>query len=105
MLHNYDSNQHIGNITDSEITNSPINDKLTINDKKTGSILFRNIDIKQDLCSTKFEKDIKRLPSNLKFIRKYIYLDFIPKLEKILGDLESIKQSANYDENICNVRL
>jgi len=91
------------NLTTS-ILSTPCKEDTIEKEHNAESLLFQNIDINHDIFSTKFEKDLKRLPSNLKFIRKYIYLEFMPKLEKIIGDLESIKQSANYDENISYVR-
>lgn len=68
------------------------------------SILFRNIDIKMDIYNTNLEKDIKRLPGNLRFIKKYLYLEFLPKIDKLIDELEKIKKTSNYDEKIIQIK-
>ena len=103
MLQNYNPDKLKDDISYS-LDSNLVKNEFKINENNKDSILIRNIDIKQDICSTNFEKDLKRLPSNLKFIRKYIYLEFIPKIEKTIGDLEAVKLSSNYDENVCNLR-
>jgi hypothetical protein len=68
------------------------------------SIIFRNIDIKFDIYNTLPEKNIKRLPLNLRFIKKYIYLEFLPKIDKLIEDLEKIKTTPNYDEKTIQIK-
>ena len=73
-----------------------------LNDKET--ILFRNIDANVDKYSIELEKQIQKLPNPLRFIKKYIHFYFIPRLENVLDELESIRQTPNYDEKIAQIR-
>ena len=73
-----------------------------LNDKET--ILFRNIDANVDKYSIELEKQIQKLPNPLRFIKKYIHFYFLPRLENILDELESIKKTPNYDEKIIQIR-
>ena len=68
------------------------------------SILFRNIDAKVDPFSIELEKHIQKLPNTLKFIEKYIYFTFLPHLDNAIDDLEKIKETPNFDEQIIFVR-
>jgi hypothetical protein len=68
------------------------------------SILFRNVDIHMDIFNTNPEKNLKRLPSNLRFIKKYLYLDLLPKIDKLIDELEKIKKTSNYDEKIILIK-
>lgn len=68
------------------------------------SILFRNVDIKMDIFNTHLERDIKRLPANLRFIKKYLYLEFLPKIDKLIDELEKIKKTSNYDEKVIQIK-
>ncbi len=68
------------------------------------SILFRNIGIKMDIFNTHLERDIKRLPENLRFIKKYLYLEFLPKIDKLIDELEKIKKTSNYDEKVIQIK-
>ena len=73
-----------------------------LNDKET--ILFRNIDANVDKYSVELEKQIQKLPNPLRFIKKYIHFYFLPRLENILDELESIRQTPNYDEKAVQIR-
>ena len=68
------------------------------------SILFRNVDIEMDIFNTFPEKNLKRLPANLRFIKKYIYLDLFPKINKFIDELEKIKLTSNYDEKLIQLK-
>ena len=68
------------------------------------NILFRNIDANVDKYSIELEKQIQKLPNPLRFIKKYIHFYFLPRLENILDELESIKKTPNYDEKIIQIR-
>lgn len=68
------------------------------------SILFRNVDIQMDIFNTHLERDIKRLPANLRFIKKYLYLEFLPKIDKFIDELEKIKKTSNYDEKVIQIK-
>ena len=68
------------------------------------TILFRNIDANVDKYSIELEKQIQKLPNPLRFIKKYIHFYFLPRLENILDELESIRQTPNYDEKIVKIR-
>ncbi len=68
------------------------------------SILFRNVGIQLDIFNTTLEKDIKRLPANLRFIKKYLYLEFLPKIDKLIDELEKIKKTSNYDEKAIQIK-
>jgi hypothetical protein len=73
-------------------------------ENKPEAIIFRNVDIKLDIYNTFPEKNIKRLPSNLRFIKKYIYLEFLPKIDKLIEDLEKIKLTPNFDEKTIQIK-
>ena len=73
-----------------------------INDKET--ILFRNIDANVDKYSIELEKQIQKLPNPLRFIKKYVHFYFLPRLENVLDELESIRQTPNYDEKVTKIR-
>lgn len=93
MLHEtpYENSEHNYGISQSGSSNNIIAEedwKLTI----------RKVDAKTDIYCTDFEKQISRLPSNLKFIKKYLYYELLPKVEKYIEDLEVIKETPNYDE-------
>jgi WD40 repeat protein len=64
------------------------------------TLTVRKVDAKTDIYCTDFEKQISRLPSNLKFIKKYLYYELLPKVEKYIEELEVIKETPNYDEKI-----
>ena len=68
------------------------------------TILFRNIDANVDKYSIELEKQIQKLPNPLRFIKKYMHFYFLPRLENILDELESIRQTPNYDEKIVKIR-
>ena len=68
------------------------------------SILFRNIDANVDKFLIGLEKHIQKLPNTLKFIEKYIYFTFLPHLDNAIDDLEKIKETPNFDEQIIFVR-
>ena len=68
------------------------------------TILFKNIDANVDKYSIELEKQIQKLPNPLRFIKKYMHFYFLPRLENILDDLESIKKTPNYDEKIVKIR-
>jgi len=76
--------------------------KDILNNKE--SILFRNVDIKMDIFNTHLERDIKRLPANLRFIKKYLYLEFLPNIDKLIDQLEKIKKTSNYDEKVIQIK-
>ena len=73
-----------------------------LNEKET--ILFRNIDANVDKYSIELEKQIQKLPNPLRFIKKYIHFYFLPRLENVIDELESIRQTPNYDEKIVQIR-
>jgi len=75
-----------------------------INLENKESILVRNVDIKMDIFNTNLEKDIKRLPANLRFIKKYLYLHFFPKIDRLIDELEKIKKTSNYDEKAIQIK-
>ena len=77
-------------------------EEVQMNDKET--ILFRNIDANVDKYSVELEKQIQKLPNPLRFIKKYIHFYFLPRLENILDELESIRQTPNYDEKLVQIR-
>ena len=68
------------------------------------TILFRNIDANVDKYAIELEKQIQKLPHPLRFIKKYMYFYFLPRLENILDELEDIKKTPNYDEKIVQIR-
>lgn len=68
------------------------------------SIMFTNFEPKFDKCNTAFEKSLKILPPNLKFIKKYIYNDLFFKLNSLIDDLEQVRNSNNFDENLILLR-
>jgi WD40 repeat protein len=68
------------------------------------SIVFTKVDAKIDIYNIEFEKNLKRLPSNLRFVKKYIYYELLPKLDKIIEELELIKETPNYDEKVTTIR-
>ena len=68
------------------------------------TLLYRNIDAKVDPFSMHIEKHLMKLPDSLQFIKEYIYFDFLPKVDFWLDELEKIKTTTNYDENIAKIR-
>ena len=68
------------------------------------TILFKNIDANVDKYSIELEKQIQKLPNPLRFIKKYIHFYFLPRLENILDELESIRKTPNYDEKIIQIK-
>ena len=68
------------------------------------TILFKNIDANVDKYSIELEKQIQKLPNPLRFIKKYMHFYFLPRLENIIDELESIKKTPNYDEKIIQIR-
>ena len=68
------------------------------------TILFKNIDANVDKYSIELEKQIQKLPNPLRFIKKYIHFYFLPRLENILDELESIRKTPNYDEKVIQIR-
>lgn len=68
------------------------------------TILFKNIDANVDKYAIELEKQIQKLPDSLRFIKKYIHFYFLPRLENILDELETIKQTPNYDEKVVQIR-
>ena len=72
------------------------------NDQET--ILFKNIDANVDKYSIELEKQIQKLPNPLRFIKKYMHFYFLPRLENIIDELESIKKTPNYDEKVIQIR-
>ena len=68
------------------------------------TILFKNIDANVDKYSIELEKQIQKLPNPLRFIKKYVHFYFLPRLENILDELESIRKTPNYDEKIVQIR-
>jgi len=85
-----------------EEKNQNQDEEVQMNDKET--ILFRNIDANVDKYSVELEKQIQKLPNPLRFIKKYIHFYFLPRLENILDELESIRQTPNYDEKLVQIR-
>ena len=77
-------------------------DEERLNDKET--ILFRNIDANVDKYSIELEKQIQKLPNPLRFIKKYVHFYFLPRLENVIDELESIRQTPNYDEKVVQIR-
>ena len=73
-----------------------------LNEEET--ILFRNIDANVDKYAIELEKQIQKLPNPLRFIKKYVHFYFLPRLENILDELESIRQTPNYDEKAVQIR-
>ena len=73
-----------------------------LSDRET--ILFRNIDANVDKYSIELEKQIQKLPNPLRFIKKYIHFYFLPRLENVIDELETIRQTPNYDEKIVQIR-
>ena len=71
-------------------------------DEKT--LLFRNIDAKVDPFSMSLEKHIQKLPDSLQFIKEYLYFEFLPQVDFWLDELEKIKTTSNYDEQIAKIR-
>lgn len=57
------------------------------------NILFKNIDANVDKYSIELEKQIQKLPNPLRFIKKYVHFYFLPRLENILDELETIRQT------------
>ena len=68
------------------------------------NILFKNIDANVDKYSIELEKQIQKLPNPLRFIKKYVHFYFLPRLENILDELETIRQTPNYDEKIVQIK-
>ena len=68
------------------------------------AILFKNIDANVDKYSIELEKQIQKLPNPLRFIKKYVHFYFLPRLENILDELESIRKTPNYDEKVVQIR-
>ena len=68
------------------------------------NIRIRKLDIKIDPCLSEFERRLEMLPPNLKFIKKYLYLNFLPKIDKLIEDLEYIKLTPNYEEKITKIK-
>ena len=85
-----------------EEKNQNTDEEAQLNDKET--ILFRNIDANVDKYSVELEKQIQKLPNPLRFIKKYIHFYFLPRLENVLDELETIRQTPNYDEKIVQIR-
>ena len=73
-------------------------------DDKSSSLLFRNIDAKVDLFAIELERQLQKLPDNLRFIREYLYFEFLPSVNNAINDLEAIKETPNYDDNLVNIR-
>ena len=77
---------------------NPIPEEDNDNQSEKETILFRNIDANVDKFSIELEKQIQKLPNPLRFIKKYIHFYFLPRLENVIDELESIRQTPNYDE-------
>ena len=77
---------------------NPIPEEDNDNQSEKETILFRNIDANVDKYSIELEKQIQKLPNPLRFIKKYIHFYFLPRLENVIDELESIRQTPNYDE-------
>lgn len=67
------------------------------------NILFKNIDANVDKYAIELEKQIQKLPNPLRFIKKYMHFYFLPRLENILDELETIRQTPNYDEKVVQI--
>jgi WD40 repeat protein len=68
------------------------------------NLRIRKLEINTDPFLSEFERQIEILPPNLKFIKKYIYLNFLPKIDKLIDDLEKIKLTPNYEEKITKIK-
>ena len=75
-----------------------------LGDFEDRTLLFRNIDAKVDPFSIALEKHIQKLPESLQFIKEYLYFDFLPKLDTQIENLEHIKSTSDYDENVVKIR-
>ena len=75
-----------------------------LGDFEDRTLLFRNIDAKVDPFSIALEKHIQNLPESLQFIKEYLYFDFLPKLDTQIENLEHIKSTSDYDENVVKIR-
>jgi WD40 repeat protein len=68
------------------------------------TVMFRNFDAKFDLFNTELEKHISRLPENLRFIKKLIHHELIPKVFNVISELEKLKTTSSYDENLLKLK-
>jgi WD40 repeat protein len=68
------------------------------------NLRIRKLEIKTDPFLSEFERQLEILPPNLKFIKKYLYLNFLPKIDKLIEDLEMIKLTPNYEEKITKIK-
>ena len=83
---------------------NPIPEEDNDNQSEKETILFRNIDANVDKYSIELEKQIQKLPNPLRFIKKYVHFYFLPRLENVIDELESIRQTPNYDEKVVQIR-
>ena len=81
-----------------------MNKENKVEENNEETILFKNIDANVDKYSIELEKQIQKLPNPLRFIKKYIHFYFLPRLENIIDELESIRQTPNYDEKIIQIK-
>jgi hypothetical protein len=68
------------------------------------TVMFRNLDANFDIFNTELEKHIGRLPENMRFIKKLVYYDLLPKVFNTIRELELLKQSSKYDEALVKVK-
>ena len=73
-------------------------------ESKDNALLFRTIDAKVDPFSIPIEKEIEKLPEALQFVKEYLYFHFLPALDMKIEELEKIKETPNYDENLIKLR-
>lgn len=68
-------------------------------------LLHRNLDVNLDFYCNELQKEIKRLPPSLRSIKELIYDFLLPKVESVIADLEDVKKTTNYDENVPIIGL
>ena len=68
-------------------------------------LLHRNLDIDLDIFCNEKQKELKKLPTNLRLVKEIIYQFLLPKVETVISDLEDIKLTPNYEEDVKNIPI
>lgn len=63
-------------------------------------LLHKNLDVTSNFFLNNLEREINQLPTGLQLAKEFIYYKLIPNVESMIKELETLKQTTNYDDNI-----
>ena len=67
------------------------------------SLLIKKFDVDTHLFNTAIEKHFDTLPSNLRFVKKFLYFQFFPKLFEHIDKLESFRFNPSFDRDVPSI--